>query len=229
MNPSTTSPIRVALLDRQALIRAGLRLLVESNPRMEVAGEAGGMEDALVLLQKTQPDIVLVDFNLGGCCAGELIHKLLSAAPSARVILVTGDPNRSLHLEAIHHGAVGLVLKEQPAEVLLKAIEKVHKGEVWLDRMMVAEVLGYFARPKAETLDPDQARIATLSPREREVIQLIGKGHKNREIARQLSISEVTVRHHLTSIFSKLEVEDRLELIIFAYKFHLAELPQGGS
>jgi len=119
-----------------------------------------------------------------------------------------------------------LVLKERSTEILLKAIEKVHAGEVWLERSMIAAVLSEMTRKnERKPTNPEAANIATLTPREREVITLIGEGLRNKQIAQRLFISETTVRHHLTSIFSKLHVSERLELVIYAYRHGLAKIP----
>ncbi len=113
---------------------------------------------------------------------------------------------------------MGVVLKEQASDVLLRAIEKVHAGEVWLERTMIAHVLGQMTRRRSHPqLSPEEAKIATLTAREREVMALIGEGLKNSQIAQRLFISETTVRHHLTSTFGKIGVHDRLELVIYAY------------
>jgi DNA-binding NarL/FixJ family response regulator len=123
-------------------------------------------------------------------------------------------------------GAMGVVPKTSNRQTLYKAIEKVHAGEVWIDRAMIANVLTQLSRSRLDDeTDPEAARIASLSDREREVITLIGKGLKNKEIAARLTISEITVRHHLSSIYSKLNVADRLELTIYAYRNGLADLP----
>jgi two-component system nitrate/nitrite response regulator NarL len=117
---------------------------------------------------------------------------------------------------------VGLVLKERAAEVLLEAIAKVHAGEVWLDSLLLASVLSKTAPPQAKRpADPEEVKIKALTAREREVIGMIGKGLKNQAIAHRLCISEATVRHHLTSIYAKLTVGDRLELAIYAYRHGL--------
>jgi DNA-binding NarL/FixJ family response regulator len=120
---------------------------------------------------------------------------------------------------------MGVVLKEKAAETLLRAIERVHAGEVWLERAMMASVLSQMTRASQQP-DPEAAKIATLTTREREVIALIGEGLRNRQIAERLFISETTVRHHLTSIFAKLEVADRLELVIYAFRHALVRPPR---
>jgi DNA-binding NarL/FixJ family response regulator len=122
---------------------------------------------------------------------------------------------------------MGVVEKESAPEVLLKAIRKVTEGEVWLDRSMTATVLTEMSQATgAAKSDPEAAKIAMLSAREREVVALLGEGLSNRRIAGQLCISETTVRHHLTSIFSKLEVHDRLQLLLYAYRNKLVKLPR---
>jgi DNA-binding NarL/FixJ family response regulator len=121
---------------------------------------------------------------------------------------------------------MGLVLKEKAAEVLLQAIEKVRAGEVWLDGAMIASVLREMTHTReAQPVNPKSARLALLTEREREVIALVGQGLRNKQVAERLFISETTVRHHLTAIFAKLEVADRLELVIYAYRHGLAGLP----
>jgi DNA-binding NarL/FixJ family response regulator len=123
-------------------------------------------------------------------------------------------------------GALGVVRKDQAASVLLKAIERVHAGEAWLDRTMVARVLSDLARPAEPPSNPEAAAIASLTDRECQVIQLICEGLQNKLIADRLAISEATVRHHLTSIFSKLRLNSRLELVIYAYQHDLARPPR---
>jgi two-component system nitrate/nitrite response regulator NarL len=121
---------------------------------------------------------------------------------------------------------MGLVSKQKAADTVIRAIEKVYAGEVWLDRAMIASILN---DQISTSVAPDQSvealRIAKLTEREREVIQLIGEGIKNRQIAERMYISEATVRHHLTSVFAKLGVADRFELVIYAFQHGLAKLP----
>jgi len=128
-----------------------------------------------------------------------------------------------MHRQAVRLGAVGLVPKERDPEVLLEAITKVAAGEVWLDNLLVASVLSEMTRrPRSSTpLDPETIKMKSLTAREREIITLIGQGLKNQTIADRLCISEATVRHHLTSIYGKLTVGDRLELAIYAYRHGL--------
>jgi two-component system nitrate/nitrite response regulator NarL len=218
--------IRIILLDHHTLFRQGLRLLIEARPGLKVVGEAGAYIQALELVKNTPSDIILLELNLDGCLNMEVISQLLNNTKGSRIILVTGIRESEILHQAVQLGAMGVVRKDETGPILLKAIEKVHAGEVWIDRTMMADVLNQLWRTRnGEPVDPEAARIALLTGREREVTRLIGQGMKNKEIAGQLSISEVTVRHHLTSVYNKLDVDDRLELTIFAYRTGLSELP----
>jgi two-component system, NarL family, nitrate/nitrite response regulator NarL len=218
-------PIRILIADILTLVRTGVKMIVESHPTMVVIGEAGSRQEAISIAAQTQPNIILLELNLDESANTDVITELVSAAPNARVILVTAIHDVLIHHRAVESGAVGIVLQDQPADVLLKAIEKVHSGEAWLDRATMAHVLARMSRGRMSD-DIDAEKIASLSQREREVIRLLGQGLKSRQIAEELEISQITVRHHLTSIFSKLDITDRLELIIYAYQHHLADLPR---
>ena len=217
--------IRILLIDDHTVMRLGLRVLIENQQGLTVVGEASGRADALELAEREQPNIILLDLTLPGTDGIELIPELLALAREARILVLTGVLDPEAHKRAIHRGAMGVVLKEKAAEVLIKAIEKVHQGEVWLDRAMVANVVGDRSRLREvkKKDDPEAAKIATLTGREREVIALIGEGLRNRQIADRLFISEGTVRNHLTTVFSKLEVSDRFELLIFSYRHAIAK------
>jgi two-component system nitrate/nitrite response regulator NarL len=227
MNESTHQPIRVLLLDHHTLVREGLRYILGQQARFLVVGEAGAGKQALALARDLQPDITLLELNLDGDLYAEIISDLLVAADETRIILVTGITDASILNLAVKLGAMGVVHKAEASQVLLKAIEKVYLGEVWIDRVMMASVLASLSRGRQNNdTHPEAARIASLSEREREVITLIGQGMKNKEIAHCLTISETTVRHHLSSIYNKLDVSDRLELTIYAFRYGLASLPE---
>ncbi len=218
--------IRVLIIDDHGIVRAGLQMLLESQPGITVVGEAATCADALELATRAQPDVIVLDLDLGGENAVESIPALLHAAREARILILTGVRDSETHRQAIRHGAMGLVLKEKAAETLLQAIAKVRAGEVWLEPTMIARVLGDLTRSQTSPrTSPEAAKIATLTEREREVITLIGEGLRNKHIAERLYISEATVRHHLTSVFAKLDVSDRFELAIYAYQHGLAKPP----
>jgi DNA-binding NarL/FixJ family response regulator len=201
-------------------------MLLESQPGITVVGEAATCDEALELTTRAQPDVIILDLDLGGENAVESIPVLLRTAREARILILTGVRDSETHRQAISHGAMGLVLKEKAAETLLQAIAKVRAGEVWLEPTMIARVLSDLTRPQTSPQpSPEAAKIATLTEREHEVITLIGEGLRNKHIAERLYISEATVRHHLTSIFAKLDVADRFELAIYAYQHGLAKPP----
>jgi len=216
------SSIRILLVDDHAIIRSGLKMLIESQPGLSIVGEASERASAVAMASRERPDIVLLDLDLGSESGLDLISPLRLAAPQARILVLTGLRDTEVHRNALRLGAMGIVQKEMAGEVLLKAIHKVHAGEAWLDRSSIANLLSEIAEGDSGRPDPEAARIASLSPREREVINLIGEGLNNKKIAERLQISETTVRHHLTSIFAKVGVSDRLELLVYAYKNHLA-------
>jgi two-component system nitrate/nitrite response regulator NarL len=226
MRAPAAGPIRVMLIDDHAVVRSALRLLIETQPGMKAVGEAGDRADALAVAGREQPDVILLDLVLHSTDGLELIPELLHAAGKARILVLTGVTDPEVHVRAMRLGAMGVVLKEKASEVLIKAIEKVNEGEIWFDRSLVADVFSEKPRAgEAKKQDPEAARIATLTEREREVISLVGEGLRNKQIADRLSISQTTVSHHLTSIFNKLGAADRFELIIYAYRYGLADPP----
>jgi DNA-binding NarL/FixJ family response regulator len=221
-----TKSIRVVLVDDQLLFRAGIRTLIDNGNGITVVGDAGSRGEALALVQSKQPDVILTDLELRGESGLEYIPDLIAAAEKAKVLILTDTKDQDLHRKAVHLGAKGLVFKDTSVEVLTKAIEKVYAGEVWLDRSMTAVLLDELSRKNdARKLNPEEIKIATITNREREVINSVGEGLKNKQIGERLFISDVTVRHHLTSIFGKLGVSDRLELVIYAYRHGLVPIP----
>ncbi len=222
-----TPHIRVFLVDDHAIMRAGLRLLLANQPWLTIVGEAVTRTEVLEAVGGAQPDIVLLDLDLAGESTVDSIPALLAAAPGAQVLILTGVRDPDLHRQAVRLGARGLVLKEKAPEILLQAIAKVHSGEVWIERTMMARVLDEMTRAQAAPRpDPERAKISRLTTRERGIITLIGEGLRNQQIADRLYISETTVRHHLTAIFDKLEVADRLDLVVYAYQQGLVKLPR---
>jgi DNA-binding NarL/FixJ family response regulator len=220
---TTRAPaLRVLIVDDHALVRTGVRLLLESRGGLDVVGEAADCESAVALAERTRPDVVLLDLDLGLGPSIRCVRPLVEALPGAKLLILTGVRDGALHRKAVKAGARGVVAKEKAAETLLKAIEKVQEGELWLERSLMAELVDDLSEPGHDIV---RATIAELTPREREVVALVARGLKNKDIAGRLRVSDVTVRHHLTSVFGKLGVKDRLSLVIFAFQHGLADLP----
>ncbi len=199
-------------------------MLIDQNSTMTVIGVAGNRSEALALAASEQPDIIILDILLGDEDGLAILPELRGVAKDARVLVLTGLRGSESQRRAMLAGAMGVVLKEHATEVLIKAIRKVHQGEVWMDRLTMGSLLDEMTQ--APEIDPEQTKIASLTEREREVIALIAEGLKNKQIGQRLFISETTVTHHLSSIFSKLDVSDRLELVIYAFSRNLAKMPR---
>lgn len=216
--------IHILIVDDHALLRQGLRMLIENHPDLQVIGEAAHCREALEAAARLQPDLVLLDLDLGADSDLDIIPQLIALRDGLRVLILTGVRDTELQRRAIRLGAVGVVLKEQAEDVLIKAIRKVHAGELWIDHGMTAVLMQEFRGPHEHApADSQAARIVSLSPREREVVSLVGQGLSACKIAEHLHISEKTVRNHLASIYAKLEVADRLELALYAVKNGLTE------
>jgi len=227
MSGASNPPIGILLVDDHVVVRQGLRMLIENNPDMRVVGEAARCDEALEVASREMPDVVLLDLDLGAGSGLDIIRQLVSLHEKVRVLILTGVREAELHRRAIRLGAVGIIMKEQAGEVLVKAIRKVYDGEVWIDRGTTAVLFQEMRHgSEGQRLDTEASRIASLTHREREVVALIAQGFGTARIAKDLFISEKTVRNHLASIFDKLMVSDRLELAIYAVRHGLAPQPR---
>ena len=222
MTATSLQTIRILLVDDHVVVRTGLHMLIESQPGMQVVGTVGDRISAVAAAEREQPDIILLDLHLGADNGLDFLSELVEVC-KARVIVLTGVADIAMHQKAVRTGAAGLILKDQASEVLIRAIERVHAGETWFDRSLMANALAEMAQMQANARLTGHG-VDQLSEREREVISLVCEGLQNKSIANRLGISETTVRHHLTSSFSKLDVTDRLELAIFAFRNGLCDL-----
>ncbi len=208
----------------QLMICDGLRELIKAHG-IEVHGTTSNGDEAVRLAAVEKPDVILLDIDLAGGHSFSLISQLREVAPDTRILGITTGLDQQTSERALRLGAMGLLSKRQPTEVLIKAIKKVNDGEVWIDRTTMGSVLREMTRRKNQQPDADDKKIQTLTDREHQVIALIAEGLKNKQIAKRLFISETTVTHHLSSIFAKLDVSDRLELVIYSFGHDLARLP----
>lgn len=209
--------IRILLIDDHKSFMDGLAMVINSqDPAMEVVGMASNRTEALAAVGELKPDLILMDIDLGDVSSLDFLPELLEKT-SAKVLMLTGLQNPDLHDDAIVKGANGVLLKGDSAKVILKAIERVNAGEIWVSNTMLKRVLEQIKNSKKQ-IDPEAAKIANLTAREREIINalLTFDGSTNEEIARQLFISTSTLKNHLTTIYSKLDVKNRLQLMKYA-------------
>jgi two-component system nitrate/nitrite response regulator NarL len=226
MNAATKKrTIDVMLVDDHKSMLWGLQKLIESeHPRMRVVGTASNRDQVLAAAREYQPDVVLLDLDLNGESGLDCLTQLCEQG-EVRVLVLTGSRDTAAREAAMMRGASGIVLKDQPAEVILKAIRCVYDGEVWLDRTTTAKVFGAFTGGGARP-NPEMARIASLTRKEREVVAALvnDRGAKSHATAGTLCMSEHTLRNHLTAIYSKLQVKNRVELVMYAVEHNLAQL-----
>jgi two-component system nitrate/nitrite response regulator NarL len=216
-------PIRILLVDDHKSMLWGLERLIESeHPRMQVVGKASSSAELFACLPSAMADIVLLDLDLNGENGLDFLEDILKQS-KAQVLVLTAMQDPMVHQRAIMGGANGVVLKSENAEVILRAIQRVHAGEVWLNRSTTSRLLkGMNTQPSASD-NLHIKRIATLTPKERQIIAAMAlkPGAHNKAVASQLAMSEHTLRNHLTEIYAKLELENRLELVMFAIEHKL--------
>jgi len=220
--------IRIVLADDHPIVRDGLKKLLVLEEDIAVVGEASDGREVLDVIEQTHPDVVILDLrmpNMDGLAALDAIQKIV---PKPRVIILTASEDKNEFVQAMKLGCSGIVLKQTAPELIVKSIRKVHSGEIWLDSHTTAAVMRQFAAP-GEMLGTHPAarnrERSPLSQREREIVNLVAQGYKNREMAEKMFISEQTVKNHLHNIFDKLGVSDRLELALYAIHkgLHLPE------
>jgi DNA-binding NarL/FixJ family response regulator len=213
-------PTTIFVIDDHPVVREGLAMLFAASGEVRVVGSAASASGAVADLAGHAPDVLLLDLDLGAEDGLAWLPRLTAAAPRAKTLILTAlrDPTRDE--AALRAGARGLVHKDASPDLLVQAIGVVAAGGLWFD----PRVLEAASRP-GEPADPTSGRLASLTPREREIVMLIGEGLRNEEAGRRLGISEKTVRNHLTAIFDKLGVSGRLELLVFAYRHGLARPP----
>ena len=217
--------IRAFLVDDQALVRAGLRMVVDSQPDMTVVGEAEDGRDALERLAVTTADIVLMDVRMprldGVAATRVLIERDGAAAP--RVIVLTTFDLDEYAFGGLQAGASGFLLKDARPSELVDAIRAVHRGDAVVAPRVTARLVQLAAPALARSSPRDESRIDVLSEREREVFRLIAKGLSNAEIGGQLFITETTVKTHVTHLLQKLDLRDRVQAVVLAYETGIFE------
>ncbi|WP_371786826.1 response regulator [Streptosporangium subroseum] len=210
--------IRVVIVDDQSLIRIGLRVLVETEDDLEVAGEASNGREAVELVRRVRPDVVLMDIRMPGV-DGLAALREMTADPSlaeVRVVMLTTFEIDEYVFEALRDGASGFLIKDAEPEEVLRAIRVVAGGASLLSPSVTRRVIGQFASRPAPIVPT--ARLAALTEREREILGLVGEGLSNEEIAARLVVSPATVRTHVGRAMMKLRARDRAQLVVIAYQ-----------
>jgi two-component system nitrate/nitrite response regulator NarL len=213
-------PLRILVADDHAIFRDGLRKLLGDADDVTIIGEASNGTECVKMLAKFKPDILLLDLRMpekDGLAVLEEVN--FDSLPTKVIVLTAAEDDRDV-VRAMRLGARGVVLKQSASDLLLKSIRKVADGEIWLDNRMTAEVIDAFKK----SAEAGQRREKPLlSDREKEIVQLVAQGFRNREIGEKLFISEQTVKNHLHNIFDKLGVSDRLELALYAIHHRLID------
>lgn len=205
--------IRVALVDDQALFRAGIRMLVSSQPDLEFVGEAGDGAAGVVMAAETNPDVILMDIRMPVMDGIEATKRIVAAGGSRVIVLTTFDLDEAA-ARAIRGGASGFILKDADPELLLAAIRAVHSGSSVIAASATRELFEHFGQQAAT----EPGEFATLTAREKEIFLLAARGLSNAEIAKTEFLSEATVKTHISRILAKLELRDRVQLVVFAYE-----------
>ncbi|MFI0980945.1 response regulator [Streptomyces sp. NPDC021093] len=215
---SPQEPIRVFLLDDHEVVRRGVHDLLGAEPDMAVVGEAGTGEQALVRGPALRPDVAILDIRLPDGDGITVCRELLSRTPGLACLMLTSFDDDDALLDAIMAGASGYVLKQIKGSDLVEAVRTVASGRSMLDPATTARLMSSLRGPAQETTAGD-ARLAGLTPREREILALVGEGLTNRRIGRQLYLSEKTVKNHISRLLAKLGVERRIQAAVLATRF----------
>jgi DNA-binding NarL/FixJ family response regulator len=215
--------IRVFLADDHPVVRQGLRTFLESRPGIEVVGEAGDGDAVVAGVEQLRPDVVLMDLVMPGGGGLGAIRRIRERAPDTRVVVLTSFASDDQVIPAVQAGAAAYLLKDVEPSGLEAAIRLVHQGEALLDPQIAGRVMEQVAHPSPG------GDLASLTPREREVLQLLGRGLSNRELADTLVVSEKTVKTHVSNILMKLGVHDRTQAALLAVREGLVDAGEAGQ
>jgi DNA-binding NarL/FixJ family response regulator len=212
----------VLIVDDQALVRVGLRKILESEPDTSVVGEAADGEDAVARVGELRPDVVLMDIRMPVLDGIEATRRIVHVHPATRVLMLTTFGLDSYVFDALRAGASGFMLKDAPPEEIAAAVKIVASGDALLAPAVTRAVVEEFARQRTSEPAPPPRAVEDLTPREREVLDLMVRGLSNPEICERLVITEATAKTHVARILQKLGVRDRVQVVIYAYESGLA-------
>ncbi len=219
MTEPSNQVIRVVLVDDQAMIRAGFKLLIDNQPDFEVVGEAETGAKAIDVVRRLQPDVVLMDVQMPDMDGIAATEELLRDGSQLKILIVTTFQRDDYLFDALRAGASGFLLKTSPPEDLLDAIRVVNAGNSLLDPLVTGQVIAQFTNTGPGVARSE--RLDDLTDREREVLEQLAGGLSNAEIAEALFVGETTVKTHVSNVLSKLALRDRVQAVVFAYEHGL--------
>ncbi|HSF26630.1 MAG TPA: response regulator transcription factor [Actinomycetes bacterium] len=222
--PIPAEPIRVLIVDDHALFRRGLEMVLAQETDIEVIGEAADGSEALVMSRELAPDIVLMDVRMPRRSGIEACTAIKDAVPSAKIVMLTISDEEADLYEAIKAGASGYLLKEISIDEVADAIRAVHSGQSLISPAMASKLLTEFATMIKRSDERAQVPAPRLTDRELEVLKLVARGLNNRDIAKELFISENTVKNHVRNILEKLQLHSRMEAVVYAVREKLLEI-----
>jgi DNA-binding NarL/FixJ family response regulator len=219
-------PIRTLIVDDHALFRRGLEIVLGSETDIEVVGQAGDGTEAIVRASEVLPDVVLMDVRMPRSSGIEACRTIKDVAPSAKIIILTMSDEEEDLFEAIRAGASGYLLKDIPLDEVAEAVRAVHGGQSLISPAMAGKLLTEFAALANRDQDerPQQVPAPKLTDREMQVLKLVARGMNNRDIAKELFISDNTVKNHVRNILEKLQIHSRMEAVMVAVREKLIEL-----
>ena len=221
---SASNPIRVFIAEDHAIVRKGISALLALEPDIEVVGEAGNGREAVSGIESTRPDVILMDLVMPEMDGIEAIQQVVARQPQARILVLTSFATDDKVFPAIKAGALGYLLKDSEPRDVVDAIRQVYRGESSLHPRIARKLMQELSRPPDRPPTPDP-----LTEREMEVLGLVAQGKSNREIADELTVTEGTVRVHVSSILSKLHLASRTQATLYALREGLASLDDGGE
>jgi DNA-binding NarL/FixJ family response regulator len=222
----TSTPVRVLIVDDQALVRAGFRMILEAQPDIAVVGEAADGEAAIRLAARFRPDVILMDVRMPGLDGLEATRRLLGVSEGVmpRIVILTTFDLDEYVFAALKAGASGFLLKDVSPEQLVSAVRSVSVGDALLAPSITRRLVERFARPAPVPAPARQAALSSLTARETEVFRLVARGMSNAEIADTLVVSEATVKTHVAGILAKLDIRNRAQAVVLAYETGLVEV-----
>ena len=216
-------PVRVMLVDDQQMVTAGLRAMLQPEPDIAIVGEAGGVKEAVRKATELKPDVVLMDVQLADGSGIDAVRLLRESCPETQVLMLTVYDDQETVLKAVQAGAIGYVLKDIPAENLVRAIRSVHSDRTMINPGIARRLVERLATTEPEVLSSSFRHGARLTAREIEVLKGVAGGLSDKEVALKLFLSEPTVKSHLRSVYQKLKIHNRAQAAAYAVRNGLAE------